>query len=66
MDRRHFLRTSAVAGSGLYLATSKSALAQGQAAGRNVKCALVGCGAQGDRLRVAASKIASGIEWVAV
>lgn len=66
MDRRSFLRTSAVSGAGLYLATSKSAIAQGSEAGRTVKCALVGCGAQGDRLRVAASKIMSGIQWVAV
>jgi predicted dehydrogenase len=66
MDRRSFIRTSAVSGAGLYLATSKSAIAQGEKAGRTIKCALVGCGAQGDRLRVAASKIPSGIEWVAV
>jgi len=66
MDRRSFLRTSAVTGGSLYLATSKSAIAQGEAAGRTVKCALVGCGAQGDRLRVASSKIPTGIEWVAV
>jgi hypothetical protein len=42
MDRRSFLRTSAVAGSGIYLATSKSAIAQGEAAGRTVKAALIG------------------------
>ncbi|TDU69327.1 putative dehydrogenase [Prosthecobacter fusiformis] len=66
MDRRSFLRTSAVSGAGLYLATSKGAIAQGSEAGRTVKCALVGCGAQGDRLRVAASKIMTGIQWVAV
>lgn len=66
MDRRSFLRTSAVTGGSLYLATSKSAIAQGETPGRNIKCALVGCGAQGDRLRVASSKIPTGIEWVAV
>jgi predicted dehydrogenase len=66
MDRRGFLRSSAVAGGSLYLATAKGAVAQGEAAGRTIKCALVGCGAQGDRLRVAASKIPSGIQWVAV
>ncbi len=66
MDRRSFLRTSAVTGAGIYLATSKSALAQGEEAGRTIKCALVGCGAQGDRIRVAASKIKTGIQWVAV
>ncbi len=66
MDRRSFLRTSAVTGGSLYLATSKSAIAQGEAPGRKIKCALVGCGAQGDRLRVASSKIMSGIQWVAV
>lgn len=66
MDRRSFLRTSAVSGAGIYLATSKSAIAQGEKAGRTVKCALVGCGAQGDRLRAAASQIPEGIQWVAV
>ena len=66
MDRRSFLRTSAVSGAGVYLATSKSAIAQGEKAGRTIKCALVGCGAQGDRLRAAASQITSGIQWVAV
>ncbi len=66
MDRRSFLRTSAVSGAGVYLATSKGAIAQGEKAGRTIKCALVGCGAQGDRLRAAASQITSGIQWVAV
>jgi predicted dehydrogenase len=66
MDRRSFLRTSAASGAGLYLATSKNAIAQGSESGRTVKCALVGCGAQGDRIRVAASKIMTGIQWVAV
>ncbi len=66
MDRRSFLRTGAVSGAGLYLATSKSAIAQGTTPGRTVKCALVGLGAQGDRLRAAASQIKTGIEWVAI
>jgi predicted dehydrogenase len=66
MDRRSFLRTSAVAGSGIYLATSKSAIAQGEAAGRTIKAALVGCGAQGDRLRASSKFMKTGIQWVAV
>ncbi len=66
MDRRNFLRTSAVAaGSSLFLSTSKNAIAQGTAPGRTIKCALVGCGAQGERL-LAASKDVPGIQWVAV
>lgn len=65
MDRRGFLRTSACAGGSLLLATSKSAIAQGTSAGRTIKCALVGCGAQGERI-LAASKDVPGIQWVAV
>jgi predicted dehydrogenase len=66
MDRRGFLRNSAaVAGGTLLLGTSKSAMAQATAAGRTIKCALVGCGAQGDALRIA-SKTVTGIQWVAV
>jgi hypothetical protein len=61
MDRRGFLRTSALTSSGLYLVTSKTAVAQQTAPGRTIKCALIGCGAQGDRLRVAAAKIPTGI-----
>ncbi len=66
MDRRGFLRTSAaVTGGSLLLGTSKSAIAQGTDSGRRIKCALVGCGAQGDALRIA-SKTVEGIQWVAV
>lgn len=65
MDRRSFIRTSAATSAGLYLATSKSAIAQASAEGRTIKCALVGCGAQGERL-IAASKDVPGVQWVAV
>ena len=65
MNRRGFLRNSAYATGGTFLAlTSKSAIAQGTAPTRTIKCALVGCGAQGDRLRNA-SKDVPGIQWVA-
>lgn len=65
LDRRSFLRSSAATGAGLYLATSKGAIAQGEAADRPLTVALVGCGAQGDRLRVSAKDI-PGIQWVAI
>jgi hypothetical protein len=65
LDRRHFMRNSIGAGIGLYLATSKGAIAAGEQAGRVIKCALVGCGAQGDRLRASANQIKEGIQWVA-
>lgn len=65
MDRRGFIRTSALTGSGIYLVTGKTAVAQETAPGRTIKCALVGCGAQGNALRVA-SKDVPGIQWVAM
>ena len=67
MDRRGFLRTSAHATGGAFLAlTAKSAIAQQTAPGRKIKCALVGCGAQGDRLRNASKSLAPGMmQWVA-
>jgi len=65
MDRRNFLRNTAYAGTGLALMTSKSAIAQQTSGERTIKCALIGCGAQGNALRVA-SKDVPGIQWVAV
>ena len=65
MDRRGFLRTSALTSGAIHLVTSKTAIAQQSTAGRTIKCALVGCGAQGKALRVA-SKDVPGIQWVAI
>ena len=66
MDRRGFLRNSTFITGGTFLAlTSKSAIAQETAAGRTIKCALVGCGAQGQRL-INASKDVPGIQWIAI
>ena len=66
MDRRGFLRNSTyITGGSLLLGTSKSAIAQQTAAGRTIKCAIVGCGAQGQRL-LNASKDVPGIQWVAI
>jgi predicted dehydrogenase len=65
MDRRNFLRTSVLTGTGLYLATSKNAEAQETSSGKVLKVALVGCGAQGQRLLTAAKDI-KGIQFIAV
>jgi predicted dehydrogenase len=65
MDRRGFIRTAVNTGGSLLLLTSKSAIAQQTAAGRRIKCALVGCGAQGNALRVASLDV-PGLQWVAV
>lgn len=67
MDRRGFLRkgAAATAGAGLFLATSKTAVAQATDATRTLKVAIVGCGAQGQRLLDACKDI-PGLEFVAV
>lgn len=65
MDRRGFLRQGATLGAGLYLATSKSAVAQAENASRTLKVGIVGCGAQGQRLLDACKDI-PGLEFVAV
>jgi predicted dehydrogenase len=66
MDRRGFMRSTALATGGSLLAlTSKSAVAQQTSTERTIKCALIGCGAQGDTLRIS-SKDVPGIQWVAV
>ena len=64
LSRRGFMRSGAVAGAGLML-TSKGAIAQGESGDRLLKVGIVGCGAQGERLRDAASKL-DGINFVAV
>lgn len=65
LDRRGFLRTAAFTGGAIHLVTSKTAIAQQTAAGRTIKCALIGCGAQGNALRIA-SKDVPGVQWVAI
>ena len=65
MDRRNFLRTSVLTGSGLYLATSKGAIAQQTSPDRKLKVALVGAGAQGKRLLESCADI-EGIQFVAI
>ena len=65
LDRRGFIRTAALTGTAVHLVTSKTAIAQQTAAGRTIKCALIGCGAQGNALRTA-SKDVPGIQWVAM
>ena len=65
MDRRNFLRTSVLSGSALYLGTSKNAEAQATSPDKVLKVALVGCGAQGQRL-LAASKGIPGVQFTCV
>jgi predicted dehydrogenase len=65
MDRRGFVRTTAYTGGSLLLLTSKSAIAQQTSPGRTVKCALIGCGAQGNALRTASADV-PGLQWVAI
>jgi predicted dehydrogenase len=64
MDRRNFVRTSVLTGAGMYLATSKTATAQAISTDKVLKVALVGCGAQGERLLLS-SKDIPGIQYVA-
>ncbi len=66
LTRRSFLRSSAAAGSALYLATSKRAHAQSSAGDLNI--AIVGCGAQGNALMNASRGAVEshGINYVAV
>jgi predicted dehydrogenase len=65
MDRRGFVRTAAYTGGSLLLLTSKGAIAQQTSPGRTIKCALIGCGAQGNALRTASADV-PGIQWVAI
>jgi predicted dehydrogenase len=64
MDRRNFVRTSVLTGAGVYLATSKNASAQASSPDKVLNVALVGCGAQGQRLVLAANEV-TGIKIVA-
>lgn len=65
MDRRNFIRTGVLTGAGVYLATSKGAIAQQTSTERVLKVGLVGCGAQGERL-LGASKDIPGIQFTSV
>jgi predicted dehydrogenase len=64
MDRRNFVRTSVLTGAGVYLATSRGAVAQAQSADKVLTVGLVGCGAQGTTLFKAANDL-TGIKFVA-
>ncbi|CAN5207392.1 hypothetical protein BH23VER1_BH23VER1_10180 [soil metagenome] len=66
LTRRNFLRSSAAAGSALYLATGKRAYAQAKADALNI--AIVGCGDQGNALMNASRGTVDshGINYVAV
>lgn len=67
LDRRSFLRTGIHSGAavGLFLSTSKNAIAQQTNPNRRLKCALVGCGEQGNALRIASRDVPN-FQWVAV
>ncbi|MBL9113801.1 MAG: Gfo/Idh/MocA family oxidoreductase [Verrucomicrobiaceae bacterium] len=64
MDRRNFMRTSVLTGAGVYLATSKGAVAQAESGEKGLTAAIVGCGAQGQRLFLASNEL-TGIKLVA-
>lgn len=64
LDRRNFLRTSVLTGAGVYLATSKGAVAQTESGEKVLNVALVGCGAQGQRLILASNEL-TGIKVIA-
>lgn len=67
MDRRGFMRNSAKAGAaaGLFLSTSKNAIAQATSGERVLKIGIVGCGSQGQRL-LTACKHLPGLQFIAV
>lgn len=64
MDRRNFLRTGVMTGAGVYLATSKGAVAQTESGEKVLNVAIVGCGAQGQRLLLASNEL-TGIKLIA-
>lgn len=64
LDRRNFIRTGVMTGAGVYLATSKGAIAQSASGDKPLVVALAGCGAQGQTLLKAAAEL-TGINIVA-